>query len=169
MLRIASAILCAVLVAASCATRATGSSQAVSFDDRQLTDIVLADSSEITPARQKGPRYPEAERAAHEENAFVAFFVVDTAGRPEPWSISFSVEARRAFITPVCEFLRTARFQPVMRGNQPRRALMLSPWVFAVKDGWWWDRSLDVQPIRDEVARRSVVATLRESSQRKKC
>ena len=67
-----------------------------------------------------GPRYPIEQRNARMQGDVRVSFVVDTTGKIIRGTAEVVAESHRAFSQSVCEFLRSARFAPVVLDGQPR-------------------------------------------------
>jgi hypothetical protein len=74
----------------------------------------------------------------------VAAFVIDARGHVEPPSISFVKRGPDPlFRKAVCDFLVQARFVPLQRDGEPRRALVIMPF------GFWIGREGASPPISE--------------------
>jgi hypothetical protein len=91
-------------------------------------------------------------RSSGVEAGFVSLFVLDTSGRVEYPTITFAPDVARSFRVAVCSYLFRMRFTPVIRDGAPRRALVITPWTFALERGQWEKRQYDVGPLRRAVA-----------------
>jgi hypothetical protein len=91
-------------------------------------------------------------RSSGVEAGFVSVFVLDTSGRVEYPTITFSSDAAPPFRAVVCSYLFMMRFTPVIRDGAPRRALVITPWIFGLEGGRWEKRQYDVEPLRRAVA-----------------
>jgi TonB family protein len=102
-------------------------------------ELVLADSSEAR-SRNAGVRlkYPPAEGQANIEAAFAVTYVIDTTGRVERRSITFTSNAALPFRRAVCDYLALASFEPVIRDGLARRALVVEPFTFYSRTGGQW-------------------------------
>ena len=96
------------------------------------SQLVLADSAESRPLTHQFPLYPFALQAQGVTARFVAYFVVDTAGRVDIHSVRFGLDADRAFYEAVCTALGRTRFTPIRREGQPRAALVVQPYSFSI-------------------------------------
>jgi hypothetical protein len=112
-------------------------------------ELVLADSSEVKPVHGGLlPRYPAEMKASGGEAGFAALFVLDTTGRVEYPTVSFTSDVARPFQVAVCSYLRSTRFTPVIRDGVSRRALVIAPWTFGLEGGIWQNRLYDAEPLR---------------------
>ena len=105
------------------------------FPNASEIEIITEGDSLPRPARiDRGPRYPTSLRSSGVTGQLVAAFVIDTAGRAEPRSISFvGPFAHREFQESVCKFLREeARFVPGRSGDRPRRTLVFMAFAFTL-------------------------------------
>lgn len=101
------------------------------------TEIVVDTARETRGGlRSSAPiSYPVPIEGQIEEAQPIAAFVIDTAGRVEVPSISFVQSAPARFRESVCRVLRSARYEPMPMGGQPRRTLALQPFVFSRQAG----------------------------------
>lgn len=140
-----------------------------SFIER-VDEVVLADTGE---AHQLEPRvpimYPLAERSAGQEAGFSVLYVIDTTGRVERSTISFTSGASREFYDAVCTYLRKARFTVVRRDSVPRRAFVIEPISFGIQGGEWWNKVADATPLRTAIAREGLTAWLAELEKQPHC
>lgn len=78
------------------------------------------------------PIYPTALRAASLEGIVVARFVVDTTGRAEPRSITFTATTHPLFADAVRQALLRSRYRPAMIGSRPVRQLVEQRFAFTL-------------------------------------
>lgn len=88
---------------------------------------------EVVPLGGAAPRYPETLRGAGTEGTVVAEFVVDTAGRVEPATVTIVERAHPLFEQAVRQALRGMRFRPAEAGGRTVRQLVRQPFVFALR------------------------------------
>jgi hypothetical protein len=103
-------------------------------------EIVILPDSGPRVIGQLPPRFPprRAEGGLPPVTVIVAY-VVDTRGRAEIGTVSFLESPPRdvydvipnGFQRSVCDYLRDVRFKPATAAGQPRRALVIQPFVFA--------------------------------------
>lgn len=74
----------------------------------------------LRPVVSGGPRYPIEQRNARMQGEVRTSFSVDTTGKIIQGTAEVVAESHRAFGQSVCEFLRSARFAPVVLDGQPR-------------------------------------------------
>ena len=79
------------------------------------------------------PRYPEMLRAAGVVGRVVARFVVDTAGRVEPGSLTVVASAHPQFTAAVEAALPRMRFRPAEAAGKKVRQLVEQPFEFEVR------------------------------------
>lgn len=137
---------------------------------RATGDLILADSSEVKPLDTgRFPRFPVDMKAAGVEAGFAALLVLDTAGRVEYPTVSFTSDVARPFQVAVCSYLRTMRFTPVMRDGAPRRALVIAPWTFGLEGGVWEKRRYDAEPLRRAIVAEGLPAAVAQLEDRPHC
>lgn len=78
------------------------------------------------------PVYPSALRAAQIQGTVLARFVVDTAGRAEPESITFLEATHGQFADAVRQALVRSRFHPARIGGHPVRQLVEQRFAFTL-------------------------------------
>jgi protein TonB len=83
-------------------------------------------------ADSRGPRYPEAEKAARREGEVLAQFVVDTTGQADLASFKVLGSTGEAFATAVREALPSLRFLPAEVGGRKVKQLVQQPFQFAL-------------------------------------
>lgn len=86
----------------------------------------------VVPLGGAAPRYPEALRAAGVEGTVVAEFVVDTAGRVEPASVTLADGAHPPFAQAVRQALRAMRFRPAEVDGRRVRQRVRQPFAFTL-------------------------------------
>jgi hypothetical protein len=150
-------------LSAACASSTAGrgrDDQAASrFGD--VTDLVIADSSEarpVTPGRFL--KYPPDAKAKGIEGGFASVFVVDTAGRVEYRTVSFTADAPPELRDAVCSYLHGLRLTPVVRDGHVRRALVVTPWLFGLEGGRWMGQRYDVSPLRRAISSEGIGSTV---------
>jgi len=133
------ALLVSAVVAIACAS---GVKRALAGDTGQdrfpkQVEIVVDTERETRGALRSSVSitYPEPKDGQIEEAQPIAAFVIDTAGRVEVPSISFVQSAPPRFRDSVCRVLRSARYEPMPAGGQPRRTLVAQPFVFSGQAG----------------------------------
>jgi TonB family protein len=103
--------------------------------------LVTSDSIYTAPAVDKAvmphagnpvPAYPPSLRAASIEGSVVARFVVDTAGRAEPKSITFAEATHPLFADAVRQALLRSRYLPALVDGRPVRQLVEQRFAFAL-------------------------------------
>jgi len=67
-----------------------------------------------------GPQYPIEQRNARMQGEVRVSYAVDTTGKIIRGTAEVVAESHRAFSQSVCEFLRTARFAPVVLDGKPQ-------------------------------------------------
>jgi TonB family protein len=82
--------------------------------------------------RARGPRYPDAARAAGHEGEVLAQFVVDTAGRIETGSFRVLRSTHPLFSEAVRQGLSDLEFLPAEVGGRKVRQLVQQPFLFAL-------------------------------------
>ena len=78
------------------------------------------------------PAYPMSLRAAQIEGSVVARFVVDSTGRTEPASITFSEATHPLFTESVRQALLRSRYFPALVGERPVRQLVEQRFAFTL-------------------------------------
>ena len=127
----------------------------------RATELVVADRGETMPVdRLTAPRYPPAARQSGVEAQFFAVAVLDTVGRIEMPSVTFLGAAPDQFRGAVCDYYRRVALTPVIRDRQPRRALVVAPWVFALQGGALEGKQLDESGLRNALKGQGVAAYL---------
>jgi len=120
-----------------------------------VQSIIVADSAEPHEVDRRVPlRYPLAERRAGIEAEFITVFVLDTTGRVEMPSVSLVGTVPRAFWQEVCRYLSRMQITPIRRNGQPRRALVVNPFSFALDGGELGRRPRET----GEAVRKSILA-----------
>jgi TonB family protein len=103
--------------------------------------LVSSDSIYTAPAVDKAvmphagnpvPAYPPSLRAASIEGSVVARFVVDTAGRAEPKSITVAEATHPLFADAVRKALLRSRYLPALVDGRPVRQLVEQRFAFAL-------------------------------------
>jgi periplasmic protein TonB len=79
------------------------------------------------------PRYPDMLRAAGVEGEVVVRFVVDTAGRAEPATVTILRSPHELFAASVESALPKYRFAPAMIGNTKVPQAVQMPFVFGLR------------------------------------
>lgn len=74
----------------------------------------------LRPVSSGGPLYPIEQRNARMHGEVRVSFVVDTTGKIIRGTAEVVAESHRAFGQSVCEYMRRARFAPVVLDGQPR-------------------------------------------------
>ena len=74
----------------------------------------------LRPVVNGGPRYPIEQRNARIQGEVRMSFSVDTNGKIIRGTAEVVAESHRAFGQSVCEFMRIARFAPVVLDGRPR-------------------------------------------------
>jgi hypothetical protein len=125
------------------------------------TLVFATDSAPRAAPGSRGPSYPRAMKEQGVEAAVPVAFIVDTAGRVEPRSVSFlSPVAPQGFRTSICEFLLRARFEPLRQDGGARRALVLEPFLFGLEGGRFYHARPDMGPQREAARRLGLDSTL---------
>jgi protein TonB len=83
-------------------------------------------------ADNPAPAYPVSLRSASLEGIVVARFVVDTTGRAEPESITFTAATHPLFAEAVREALLRSRYLPALIRNRPVRQLVEQRFAFTL-------------------------------------
>ena len=78
------------------------------------------------------PVYPSALRSAQIEGSVVAQFIVDTLGRAEPNSITFTEVSQAQFAEAVRQALLRSRYLPAMVSGRPVRQLVEQRFAFTL-------------------------------------
>jgi protein TonB len=79
------------------------------------------------------PIYPPALRSAQIEGSVIARFVVDTSGRAEPESITFTEVSQVQFADAVRQSLLRSRYLPAMIGGRAVRQLVEQRFEFSLR------------------------------------
>jgi hypothetical protein len=152
------------VVAAICVAMASVPTNALPAQGVELSrfgnvfDVVLADTTESRPLeRSVVLRYPIVERSTGVEAGFYAAFVIDTLGRVERPTITFSDDAGAPFRQSVCAYLEDVHFAPVKRYGGARRALVVTVYTFSLNGGYErWAKKVSAEPLRRVVERDGV-------------
>ncbi len=100
--------------------------------------VILPDSGPVVRGRIP-PRFPpRREEGGLPPVTVIVAYVVDTRGRVELTTVSFLESPPQdvndliphGFRLSVCDYLRDVRFNPTTVDRQPRRALVIQPFVF---------------------------------------
>jgi hypothetical protein len=128
-----------------------------------FTSIIVADSGEgriVGQARRLS--YPNLQRQAGVESAFIAVFAVDTTGHVELPTVSFVGTAPPAFRREVCRFLRDDTREPVARDGVKMRAFVVNPFSFTIEDGQLpYQPRLRGEPLREAIMTDGLLAAVR--------
>lgn len=173
-MRLNSALVMAtvVVLAAACTPSTAKSGQSAGETSRfgDVTDLVIADSGEAQPA---SPglflKYPADAKARGIEGGFASVFVVDTAGRVEYRTVSFTADAPPELRDAVCSYLRGLRLTPVVRDGHVRRALVVNPWVFGLEGGRWMGQRYDASPLRSAIASEGAATAIFQLERQPHC
>jgi hypothetical protein len=147
-------------VGPACAGAARASEEAVYTGNRfvELPAITIAEKNEARLLPPYGTvRYPEAERAQSIEAEFADAYVLDTAGMPEPRTITIVGDAAPAFLSAACQWIGTRRFEPVARNGVATRALVVRGVKFGI-DGPRVTHGVPTRRVREDDVRRRFVA-----------
>ncbi len=106
---------------------------AVTGADGALFDEQSVDRQAAVVPGTKPPAYPDALRASGIQGAVTVQFVMDTAGRVEPFSIQVSGSNNPLFSAAVRSALLGSRFRPAQVGGVPVRQLVQQSFSFVIQ------------------------------------
>ena len=101
-------------------------------DGRIYTQQLVERAAVFRPDNPQ-PEYPGSLRAAMIEGRVVVQFVVDSAGRVEPGSVSVLEPAHELFVESTRRWLNRTRYVPARIGQRPVRQLVQQEIAFTLK------------------------------------
>jgi TonB family protein len=157
-------MLACCVMAAACGARTSQQSQPSGpFED--VESLVIAPDTVLhsvkVQMRDRGRlSYPPGARRVGVEAGVVVAFVIDTAGRVEPRTMTFLEPAPSfEFQQSLCDWTHTVRFATPLVDGRPRRVLVVQPFGFSLGDNAP-DRQPDAEPYSARLRNAAPIAVV---------
>ena len=115
--------------------------------------IPVADSAEAKPIDAPRLAFPVPEQQKGHEAVFAAVFVIDTLGRVEMTSVTFSRAEPPLFYDAACAALGKTTYTTVRRADVATRAIVVQSFEFKLMGGALEHTRADVEGLRQVIRR----------------